>query len=76
MYELANGKKFRDCKNALTSDCPHEDHPAMKRIAADASVWEVKHGKPVDGLTNGDYEKAASLCENCETFEMGNMATA
>ncbi len=76
MYESANVEKFRDCKNALTSKCPHENNPVMKRIDYDKDTWEAKPGKPVDKLTNGNFEKAASLCENCEAFEMGNTATA
>jgi hypothetical protein len=69
MTESANVIKFRNCKNAHTSDCPHEDHSAMKRIIGDKETWRVKHSKPVDKLTNDDYEKAASLCENCEAFK-------
>ena len=76
MYESANVKKFHDCKNALTSECPHENNPAMKRIKGDKDTWAIKPGKPVDNLTYGDDEMAASLCENCEAFEISNTATA
>ena len=43
----------------------------IKRLAGSAGAWIIEDvKKPIDGLTIGDFEKAASLCKNCEAFEI------
>lgn len=60
-------RKFLDCKNAHTPNCPHVDEPVMKQIQADAANWDPD--STMDTQTDTNHKKAGALCAPCTSFE-------
>jgi hypothetical protein len=67
MTVLTKEEKYLKCRRRHTSECPHVDHPAMKKID-DTNKALLGEDKKVDRLSMQDYKNAKELCGQCYAF--------
>jgi len=67
MNKSPNTEKFLNCSKHCTVECPNRDDTEMKNICH-TEKWTLILGKPIDILTNADYQIAGRLCEKCDAF--------
>ncbi len=56
-------KEFVNCKNGLTTYCPHYNGPAMNKL-----LMQTLENNPVDYFAEEDLKQANSLCNECKSF--------